>query len=386
MKPWIRRLVMMLGILIPGFLMIFLQVHPMILFSELGLIAAAILFASGSITPADLKGLRRGGRKKAAAEPEGVAKAREASPEKKPGGRTSRFREIPRALGNVAALIRERWQTARAGKPRMDAIDRVLDRTIASPSASSPPATIRMPVPGAASAGSRGPGGDPFLDLLNANFEPALPGTEIPARDVEIPPKGAGIPGRGPEVPGRVAAPPDPTGAQVMEKGPLFPATDARKETTTVKGPAVKVESVAAARAPGPAAVPPTTISCLGEEPAKATFEITLKDGEVLPRSIPAPVKEASPSLKTVATTLPKAKSAATGPEAKGPAQAADQEILSFTSEPGGTMDDLLATLKADAVRVKRSDDSSLLRNLKGVRVQGKELVDDLSALLKELR
>ena len=49
-------------------------------------------------------------------------------------------------------------------------------------------------------------------------------------------------------------------------------------------------------------------------------------------------------------------------------------------------MDDLMAALKEESVRVKKRDDSNLLRGMKGVTVQGMELVDELTALLKNLR
>jgi len=378
---------MMLGILVPGLLMIFLQVHPLVLITELGLIAAAILFATGSITPADLKGLRRGSREKAAAEPE-VVKAVEARPQAKAGAGTSRFREITRAVGNLAALIRERWQTARKGKTHVDAIDRALDRTITPPSAQSPPAPARIPVPGESRAGSRGPGGDPFQDLLNANFEPVLLEAEIPGKDVVIPAKNVEIPGKDGTTPGVMPQ-------RDMEKKPLIPATGPRKEATTVKGPTVKVESVKAPPAPGPAAVPPAAPTRPAMVPEKGTFEIPLKEGKTISQSIaalpttggtPSPAKGTAPSPPTVSITVTETSTAATTPEATGAGQAADPEILSFTSEPGGTMDDLLATLREDESRVKRSDDSSLLRKLKGVRVQGEELVDDLSSLLKEIQ
>jgi hypothetical protein len=60
--------------------------------------------------------------------------------------------------------------------------------------------------------------------------------------------------------------------------------------------------------------------------------------------------------------------------------------MISFATGSCGSMDDLLAALKEESVRVKRRDDSNLLRGMKGVTVQGMELVDELTALLKNLR
>ncbi|HTY51940.1 MAG TPA: hypothetical protein VMB35_01945 [Methanomicrobiales archaeon] len=48
--------------------------------------------------------------------------------------------------------------------------------------------------------------------------------------------------------------------------------------------------------------------------------------------------------------------------------------------------DDLLSALRAEAMREKRRDDTSLLRDLKGVRVSGKQLLDELGDVLHEMR
>jgi hypothetical protein len=77
----------------------------------------------------------------------------------------------------------------------------------------------------------------------------------------------------------------------------------------------------------------------------------------------------------------------AVSPQAvKPPASPGDLEMISFATGSGGSMDDLMAALKEESVRVKRRDDSNLLRGMKGVTVQGMELVDELTALLKNLR
>jgi len=418
MKPWIRRLAMVLGILIPGLLMIFLQVDPLVLFTELGLIAVVILFASGSITPADLKRLRRGAGTQPAKEPEVAVKPKEAVPTpEKAGAKTSRFREISRAFGNVGVIAGERWKTWRAGKTRVEAIDRALDRTVPPPSARSSPASSPLPGQGAARAGPPVPGGDPFQDLLNANFEPVLLEEETDAGDAGMPAKSSAVPGKEFTIPVRK---PEPEmagkGAQVPVKNGELPVTDftipviapepememiptlipagPRKETTIVKSPTVKVESVTAPTAKGTAAVFPAAPSRQSGVPAKGSPEIPVKGGETMtpvilshPQAagIPSGGKRDAPSRSTVTVTVTETTAKTGGPAATAARPAADPDILTFAPEAGGTMDDLLASLKEDETRVKRSDDSSLLRRLKGLHLPGKELEDDLSSLLKEL-
>ncbi|MDD1653326.1 MAG: hypothetical protein LUQ64_02145 [Methanomicrobiales archaeon] len=392
MNPWIRRLAMMLGIVVPGFLMIVLQVHPLILVIVLTLIAFAILFAVGSLTIADLKGLRRSAPGQPAKEPAKTRGAEEAGTKAQPVDRKPRLHGISRAARNLASVVGERWRAMRAGKPRMEAIDRALDRTVPAPAARPAPAIPKAPVPAGAGAVPRGPGGDPFHDLLNATFEPALLDEAVPgAKEPET-----GMPGEGGAVPGpRAAVEPESDllkriVPQKAGSGPgpeEKPATEAeppvpegpKKETTTVIQQTVKVESLTSLPKSGAATVPPTPPSLPAEIPAKSLPESPESiGGKNIPGGLLA---KGTPPLTEVNVPPP---AAGTGTGGSGPAP--DQEMLSFASEGGGTMDDLLATLKSDAVRVKRSDDSSLLRDLKGVRVQGKELEEDLSALLKELQ
>jgi hypothetical protein len=48
--------------------------------------------------------------------------------------------------------------------------------------------------------------------------------------------------------------------------------------------------------------------------------------------------------------------------------------------------DDLLSALRHEAMKEKKKDDSSLLRNLKGVKVTGRQLLDELDGVLKEMK
>jgi hypothetical protein len=131
------------------------------------------------------------------------------------------------------------------------------------------------------------------------------------------------------------------------------------------------------------------------EIPGDDTMDIQLERIDGIPRTIPSmgkkggatasPTAGASAPLQTVPGT-PEARPGIAVKEVKSPAKAGDHEMISFTDEPGGSMDDLMAALKRDAVHVKKRDDNSLLRNMKGVTVHGKELVDELTALLKKLR
>ncbi|HVN65666.1 MAG TPA: hypothetical protein VMT31_03495 [Methanomicrobiales archaeon] len=48
--------------------------------------------------------------------------------------------------------------------------------------------------------------------------------------------------------------------------------------------------------------------------------------------------------------------------------------------------DDLLSALRAEAMKEKRRDDTSLVRDLKGVKVTGKQLLEELGSLVKDMR
>ncbi len=372
MNPWIRRLAMMLGILVPGLALISLQVSPVLILAVLALAAIAILFAAGSITLAELKGLRRGAPRRSAAEPAGTAKSEAGTLVPHSAGIVSHLRQVPGALRDLAGLLRGQRLSPREEDSRMDAIDRVLDRTITRSRGTSAPATVRRPSSREARGGPGGSGGDPFQDLLETDFEPTLLDVEMP----EI--EGAG---------------PDLTLNSDIGMTALRSRVAGKEGAGTGQGPGVPAGKAAAAR--GPAAVPPAVAARMVEFPEGGALDIPPGLGEEIPRSLPTidkngkiPPRPAGmiprPTLTVPGT--PEAGAPVPVQEIKAPAPLGGQEMISFTAEPGGSMDDLLAALKADAVRVKRSDDSSLLRNLKGVRVQGKELVDELSALLKQLR
>jgi hypothetical protein len=48
--------------------------------------------------------------------------------------------------------------------------------------------------------------------------------------------------------------------------------------------------------------------------------------------------------------------------------------------------DDLLSALRLEATKEKKKDDSSLIRDLKGVKVTGRQLLDELDTVLKEMK
>ena len=48
--------------------------------------------------------------------------------------------------------------------------------------------------------------------------------------------------------------------------------------------------------------------------------------------------------------------------------------------------DDLLSALRLEAMKEKKRDDTSLLRNLKGMKVTGKQLLEELDSLVREMR
>jgi hypothetical protein len=60
-------------------------------------------------------------------------------------------------------------------------------------------------------------------------------------------------------------------------------------------------------------------------------------------------------------------------------------DALSLADEGLGA-DDLFSALKFEALREKKKDDSSLLRDLKGVKVTGKQLLEELDSLVRDIR
>ncbi len=60
-------------------------------------------------------------------------------------------------------------------------------------------------------------------------------------------------------------------------------------------------------------------------------------------------------------------------------------DILQLT-DGGLGADDLLSALRLETMREKKKDDSSLLRNLKGVKVTGRELLSELDSLVREIK
>ncbi|MDD1664090.1 MAG: hypothetical protein LUQ32_01935 [Methanomicrobiales archaeon] len=71
-----------------------------------------------------------------------------------------------------------------------------------------------------------------------------------------------------------------------------------------------------------------------------------------------------------------------------GPEEAKEEaqvNVLSLADEGLGA-DDLLSALRLEAMREKRKDDTSLLRDLKGVKVTGRQLLEELDSLVREIR
>jgi hypothetical protein len=60
-------------------------------------------------------------------------------------------------------------------------------------------------------------------------------------------------------------------------------------------------------------------------------------------------------------------------------------DVLSLTGGEGGA-DDLLTALRLEAMKEKKKDDTSLIRDLRGMKVTGKQLLDELDSLVREMR
>ena len=63
----------------------------------------------------------------------------------------------------------------------------------------------------------------------------------------------------------------------------------------------------------------------------------------------------------------------------------APADVLSL-SDGGAGADDLLSALRLEALKEKKRDDTSLLRDLKGVKVSGKQLLEELDSLVRDIR
>jgi hypothetical protein len=63
----------------------------------------------------------------------------------------------------------------------------------------------------------------------------------------------------------------------------------------------------------------------------------------------------------------------------------AQVDVLSL-ADGGLGADDLLSALRFEAMKEKKKDDTSLLRDLKGVKVTGKQLLEELDSLVREIR
>jgi len=93
--------------------------------------------------------------------------------------------------------------------------------------------------------------------------------------------------------------------------------------------------------------------------------------GLAAPAGLAALVQEARPA----STALP-----------GGPAEGAPQaNAISFGQEDLGA-DDLLSALRLEALKEKKKDDTSLVRDLRGVKVTGTQLLDELNSLVSDMR
>ena len=92
--------------------------------------------------------------------------------------------------------------------------------------------------------------------------------------------------------------------------------------------------------------------------------------GQAAPSIVAAMVQEAG--------TAPAALPGARGDEAQADAISLGREDLGA--------DDLLSALRLEAMKEKKKDDTSLVRDLKGVKVTGTELVQELDSLVRDMR
>ncbi|HMA04655.1 MAG TPA: hypothetical protein VKO45_01885 [Methanomicrobiales archaeon] len=91
----------------------------------------------------------------------------------------------------------------------------------------------------------------------------------------------------------------------------------------------------------------------------------------------------ATPARELLSTVAPG--SGAAAGESGRATEGARADVLSLSDAALGS-DDLLSALRLEAMREKKKDDTSLLRNLKGVRVTGRQLLDELDSLVREMR
>jgi len=110
--------------------------------------------------------------------------------------------------------------------------------------------------------------------------------------------------------------------------------------------------------------------------PTQLLEEVTPDEEEGLPAGASAlPAIPAPEEIQTASLPQPEE-------EERGAPRA---DVLKL-ADGGIGADDLLSTLRAEAMKEKKKDDSSLVRELKGVKVTGRELLDELDTVVKEMK
>ena len=102
--------------------------------------------------------------------------------------------------------------------------------------------------------------------------------------------------------------------------------------------------------------------------------DVTEEEGTTLKEGTPRPK---TPTMEEVSPA-----------SLRGPGEAKEEAQVDVLSLADGGMgaNDLLSALRLEAMKEKKRDDTSLLRDLKGVKVTGRQLLDELDSLVKDMR
>jgi len=374
------RVILFVVILAFGTLMLLVDVPFVYLLLGAAALAFLVLFLTGTIRVPALKR-----RKKPAPASEGPAKERgetvsKGKKEKKPktGKEKRKSPEIVSSLKKALAVLGNDLKKVRlsreGGGDRSEKIDTLLDRTVRGEAVESLDDIAPVAVPA-----ERAKSDDPFTALVGEDLNPDLLGEIEPDIDFSIP----GDEDLGIEVP-----PQDVTGpyASVFHMD-LSLASDEASIALDETDDADEVKEILEAHKDEISITPDMEVP-LSEEDMGGLDSLDLEGIEIEGESPgleqpatapaargsgPAEKKGMAPSPSTPAVPEQKASLPGTQPET---------EMLSFGTGKRED-DDLMASLKADAKVKKKGEHSSLIRDLKDVRVSASDLQKELEELLK---
>jgi hypothetical protein len=341
-----RRRFMLFGtIILLGTMLAILEIDPILLIGSTVCMGVIMLIASG--------GLRRTSRSAPAPkEPKLQTKERKPSSPKEKTQKRGFFAKF-RIPSLSQAFARLRFRGKKQEKAEINSIDELLDRALAeNPVVVPVPQTPVPPAPAATTAKAAGGAGmDAFIALSSAELEEDLVtgiGQDEAGGRLDLSPD---TPREGAEI----ATEPDEV-AEILkahegELGNLGVPVDA----DALAGDLDSLKDI--------------DLGSLEIEAEQGAAASTMKKEET-PPSLPATVPVPPPVI----------------PALQNPDQSAKGGGMDLFVSGNKGQDDVLSALKSDMKKVKLGKDPTLVRNMKDVTVQGKELEADLANLLDSLK